>query len=166
MSHNSVHRNSVYIALGSNLNKPQQQVRAAFDALSRLDGAQLIKRSSLYLSQPMGPQDQDMYVNAVAEINTCSSAIELLDQLQQIESNQGRIRKKQQWGPRTLDLDLLLFKQQVINSERLTVPHYDLQSRSFVLMPLFEIAPQLILPNQRSIADLVKIVGSQGITKL
>ncbi len=157
---------SAYIGLGANLNNPKQQIEVAFKALANLPNTQLLLRSSLYQSAPMGPQDQDDYINAVAKIETSLTPIDLLDQLQSIEKTQGRVRKAERWGPRTLDLDLLLFGDQAIQCERLTIPHYGLRQRAFVLLPLQEIAPELKLPDGTSINSIVEELTEQGITKL
>ena len=157
---------SAYIGLGANLNNPKQQIEVAFKALANLPNTQLLLRSSLYQNAPMGPQDQDDYINAVAKIETSLTPIDLLDQLQSVEKTQGRVRKAERWGPRTLDLDLLLFGDQAIQCERLTIPHYGLRQRAFVLLPLQEIAPELKLPDGTSINSIVEELTEQGITKL
>ena len=157
---------SAYIGLGANLNNPKQQIEVAFKALANLPNTQLLLRSSLYQSAPMGPQDQDDYINAVAKIETSLTPIDLLDQLQSIEKTQGRVRKAERWGPRTLDLVLLLFGDQAIQCERLTIPHYGLRQRAFVLLPLQEIAPELKLADGTSINSIVEELTEQGITKL
>jgi len=155
-----------YIALGSNLNEPIQQIKTALKALKSLLHSQLINHSSLYVSRPMGPQDQEDYINAVAKLETSLSPLELLNQLQTIENNQGRQRTAEQWGPRTLDLDLLLYGQQIIKNDRLTVPHYGIKQRNFVVLPLAEIEPLLRLPDNSPISLLKQQVGNQGIQKL
>ncbi|MEP1743121.1 MAG: 2-amino-4-hydroxy-6-hydroxymethyldihydropteridine diphosphokinase [Kangiellaceae bacterium] len=157
---------SAYIGLGANLNNPKQQIEVAFKALANLPNTQLLLRSSLYQSPPMGPRDQDDYINAVAKIETSLTPIDLLDQLQSVEKTQGRVRKAERWGPRTLDLDLLLFGDQAIECERLTIPHYGLRQRAFVLLPLQEIAPELKLPDGTPINSIVEELTEQGITKL
>ena len=155
----------VYIGLGSNLALPKKQIQDACASLATLPDTALIKCSSLYKSQPMGPQDQPDYVNAVALIETALSPESLLQQTQLIESQQGRIRKANRWGPRTLDLDMLLFGEQQINNEHLTVPHSGMKQREFVLYPLFEIAPDLILPCGVKLADLVMACPINGLQK-
>ena len=155
----------VYIGLGSNLALPKKQIQDACASLATLPDTALIKCSSLYKSQPMGPQDQPDYVNAVALIETALSPESLLQQTQLIESQQGRIRKANRWGPRTLDLDMLLFGEQQINNEHLTVPHTGMKQREFVLYPLFEIAPDLILPCGVKLADLVMACPINGLQK-
>ncbi len=156
----------VYVGIGANLNNPKRQVKKAMKALATLPQTKFITQSSLYLSPPMGPQDQDHYINAIAKLETDLKAIDLLDQLQAIENSQGRVRKSERWGPRTLDLDLILYGNQIINEERLTIPHYGLKQRAFVLVPLEEVDPHLILPDNSKIFELVQQLGKQGIQKL
>ncbi|MCL4115650.1 UNVERIFIED_CONTAM: hypothetical protein GTU68_056401 [Idotea baltica] len=115
----------------------------------------LICVSSCYTSKPLDESDQPNYFNAVALLESSLDPFTLLEKLQKIEKNQGRIRTNQHWGARTLDLDILLFGQHIINHPKLTVPHYHMHARSFVLYPLNEIAPHLILPNQKKLASLL-----------
>src|SRR5690554_7011229 len=124
--------------------------------MDQLPQTRLLKASSLYSSAPLGPADQPRYTNAVALLETQLTAHQLLDQLQAIELNQGRQRKAERWGPRTLDLDILLFGQRIIHDERLCVPHYHMHARPFVLLPLAELCPaKLQLPDGRQFADLL-----------
>lgn len=155
-----------YIGLGANLDEPVAQLQQAVQALQQLAGSTLVAVSGFYGSKPMGPQDQPDYVNAVAAIDTTLTAEQLLDALQQIEQQQGRQRKAERWGPRTLDLDILLYGNQVIATERLTVPHYGLRVREFVLYPLYEIAPQLNLPDGTVLSSLLAQVPQNGLQKL
>jgi 2-amino-4-hydroxy-6-hydroxymethyldihydropteridine diphosphokinase len=155
-----------YIGLGANLHQPLQQLQQAVVALAALENCQLLKVSSMYGSKPMGPQDQPDYVNAVAAIATTLSAEQLLDQLQNIELEQGRQRKAERWGPRTLDLDILLFGDHILNTERLTVPHYGMKVREFVLYPLFELAPELHLPDGVALSQLLAVVPQNGLVVL
>lgn len=138
--------NRTYIGLGSNLNNPEQQVKDAIDRLSRLSRSSLIAVSPFYASKPMGPQDQPDYVNAVAALDTDLSPLELLERLQFIERQQGRVRIIR-WGARTIDLDILLYGNQVLQSETLTIPHPGIKDRPFVIQPLLDIAPDLVLPD-------------------
>lgn len=154
----------VFIAIGSNLNDPVGQAQCGIKALTAIPHTRLICSSSLYSSSPMGPQNQPDYINAVVEIETELSPIELLDWTQKIELEQGRVRKDERWGPRTLDLDILLFDQQIIHSERLIVPHYGMKVREFVLYPLAEIAPNLTLPDGTELADLLLQVDRNGLS--
>ena len=155
----------IYIGIGSNLGEPIAQVNSAITALSDLDNISLIACSSLYASPPMGPQDQPDYINAVAELTTTLSAHELLDQLQAVEQQQGRVRNRH-WGERTLDLDLLLYGQDVLDYERLQVPHPGIALRAFVLYPLAEIAPDLVIPKLGDISELLNHCPLDGLEKL
>lgn len=155
-----------YLGLGANLAEPLQQLQQAVEALTQLPDCRLVAVSSFYCSKPMGPQDQPDYVNAVAALQTSCSAEQLLGLLQQIELNQGRQRKAERWGARSLDLDILLFGDQSINTPRLTVPHYGMKVREFVLYPLAEIAPALQLPDGSSLAELLTQVPRNGLTVL
>ena len=152
-----------YIGLGSNLSDPQTQILLALKQLEQLTHSTVIKVSSLYFSRPMGPQDQPDYMNAVVALETQLTPIQLLDELQNIENKAGRVRKDNRWGARILDLDILLFDQLVINSERLVVPHYGLKLREFVLLPLAEIAASLLLPDGDSITELAKQINKNGL---
>ncbi|WP_312953031.1 2-amino-4-hydroxy-6-hydroxymethyldihydropteridine diphosphokinase [Superficieibacter sp.] len=135
-----------YIALGSNLASPLEQVNAAVQAIGEIPQSRIIAVSSYYRTPPLGPQDQPDYLNAAVALETTLAPETLLDHTQRIELQQGRTRKAERWGPRTLDLDILLFGDEVINTPRLTVPHYDMHNRGFMLWPLFEIAPELRFP--------------------
>ena len=155
-----------YIGLGSNLDDPVRQVSNALDELAHCDGVRLTAHSRLYRSPPMGPQDQPDYINAVARIETRLSPEALLETLLAIEQAHGRERGDLRWGPRTLDLDLLLFGDRVICSERLTVPHPGLPQRAFVLYPLQEIAPGLEIPQFGSLAALCARCPRGGLEPL
>lgn len=136
-----------YIAIGSNLASPLEQVNAAVQALGEIPQSKIVAVSSFYRTPPLGPQDQPDYLNAAVALETALDAETLLDNTQRIELQQGRVRKAERWGPRTLDLDIMLFGHETINTERLTVPHYDMKNRGFMLWPLFEVAPDLIFPD-------------------
>jgi 2-amino-4-hydroxy-6-hydroxymethyldihydropteridine diphosphokinase len=155
----------VYIGLGSNLDNPEQQIASALLNLNEIKGCRLIKDSGLFKSPPMGPQDQPDYLNAVALIETTLNAEILLDQLQLIENNHGRIRSRY-WGERTLDLDILLYGNDMISTERLTVPHIGLTQREFVLYPLQKISPELNVPGKGNIMDLIEACPVSGIEYL
>lgn len=143
-----------YIGLGSNLENPRQQVSQAVTELAQLANCQQVAASSLYRSDPVGPPGQPDYINAVVCLDTELDPHTLLDRLQAIEQAHDRVRKIH-WGPRTLDLDLLLYGDQIINTERLIVPHALMTERSFVLWPLAEIAPATVLPDGRSLEQLL-----------
>ncbi|KJI88512.1 2-amino-4-hydroxy-6-hydroxymethyldihydropteridine diphosphokinase [Enterobacter asburiae] len=136
-----------YIAIGSNLASPLEQVNAAVQALGEIPQSKIVAVSSFYRTPPLGPQDQPDYLNAAVILETELGPEELLDNTQRIELQQGRVRKAERWGPRTLDLDIMLFGHETISTERLTVPHYDMKNRGFMLWPLFEVAPDLIFPD-------------------
>ena len=156
----------VYIGLGSNLATPLEQLRSALAALAALPQTDLIAQSSFYSSDPLGPADQPRYVNAVAALDTELSPLTLLDALQTIELEQGRTRKAERWGPRTLDLDILLFGERRLDEPRLTVPHYHMHARAFVLYPLAEIAPALRLPDGRALSELLSACPFIGLERL
>lgn len=152
-----------YIAIGSNLGDPVAQAQQAIQQLTQLPKSRLIAASSLYSSTPMGPQNQPDYINAVVAIQTNLTPLQLLDCTQAIEQEQGRVRKDERWGPRTLDLDIVLYGNEVINSERLTIPHYGMKEREFVLYPLAEIAPSLQLPDGTEVSSLLNQVDRNGL---
>lgn len=156
----------VYIGLGSNLSTPVQQLRSALAALDLIANTRLVAQSSFYASDPLGPPDQPRYVNAVAALDTDLEPEQLLDALQRIEQEQGRVRKAQRWGPRTLDLDILTFGERVIDDERLTVPHYHMHARPFVLYPLAELQPGLQLADGRTLAELLTACPFTGLERL
>ena len=151
----------VYIAVGSNLDSPLEQVNAAVNAIGEIPDSQIVAISSFYRTPPLGPQDQPDYLNAAVALETALEPDALLDHTQRIELQQGRVRKAERWGPRTLDLDIMLFGDRVINSERLTVPHYDMKNRGFMLWPLFEIAPDLHFPDGTSLQQILAHLGAE-----
>lgn len=155
-----------YIGLGANLVEPVAQLQAAVTALGQLPETELVQVSRFYSSKPMGPQDQPDYVNAVAALDTRLTPLALLHALQQIELAHGRQRKAERWGPRTLDLDILLFGVQQIDHPELTVPHYGMRLREFVLYPLAELAPDLILPDGVALNSLLQQVPLNGLAPL
>lgn len=155
----------VYIGLGSNLDQPQEQLRSAIDALRNLPGTSVAAVSAFYSSESLSP-GQPRYTNAVAALDSALAPMELLDGLQAIEAAQGRERKER-WGPRTLDLDILLYGDQVIDIPRLKVPHYHMQARPFVLYPLAELVPEdFLLADQRSLAQLLAECPFVGLERL
>lgn len=161
-----MHKEHVYIGVGSNLGDSHDTVRQAFDALNELPYTRLLTSSSLYSSKPMGPQNQPDYVNAVSLIETGLEPEELLTLLQDIELNFGRERKGERWGARTLDLDILMFGSKQISSERLTVPHVGMAQREFVLVPLFEIAQTMVMPDGKPISQWVAKCCLNGLKRL
>ncbi len=155
----------VYIGLGSNLDDPQSQLKKAIIAMEMVPSTSVVKTSSFYRSKPVGPQDQPDYVNAVVELDTELSASVLLDYLQAIENDQGRERKVK-WGARTLDLDILLFGDEIINDDRLHIPHVEMQNRGFVLLPLNEIFSDCIIPGVGSVSSLLQQDNADDLVKL
>ena len=156
----------VYIGIGSNLGNPEAQVQSALQFIGKIPQSQICKVSSLYLSKPMGPQDQPDYVNAVVSLKTGLEPLALLGELQKIETGHGRVRKGERWGPRTLDLDILLYGEKTLNLPRLTVPHPGLHERAFVLYPLQDINPELIIPTKGSLQELLKACSGDDLKKI
>jgi len=156
---------SVYISLGSNLNNPQQQVITAVTELNEVLNTKVAALSHWYRTSPMGPQDQPDYINGVAKLGTTLSPEQLLKALQTIEDSHFR-KRKEHWGARTLDLDILLYGNQTIDLSNLQIPHPGITTRNFVLLPLADIDPQLVLPNGTTLATLLENCSSKGIVRL
>ena len=144
-----------YIAIGSNLASPLAQASAAIAALKTLPDSELVAHSSFWRTPPLGPQDQPDYLNAAVALETQLSPEALLDCTQRIELEQGRERKAERWGPRTLDLDIMLFGGLTLDTPRLTVPHYDMKNRMFMLWPLYEIPPTLYFPDGETLQNCI-----------
>lgn len=155
-----------YIALGSNLGNARGHVLGAFDALARLPGTQLLAHSPLYLTPPWGMLEQPPFVNAVARIGTTLFPLALLDALLAIERAAGRMRDGERWGPRTLDLDILHMDGVEVDDDRLSLPHPRIRDRAFVLLPLNDLAPDLELPGQGRVADLLAALDTAGFERL
>lgn len=145
---------TVYVALGSNVDNPTAQIEQAIEEVSALPGVQLKKASHLYQSKAIGPKQPDI-INAVIEIETTLTPIALLDILQLIENHHYR-KRVIKWGPRTLDCDIILFGQKIIQSERLVIPHPEMKNRNFVIIPLYEIARDLIFPDNSPLKSYIK----------
>lgn len=155
-----------YLGLGSNLDDPVRQLRQALATLSRLPAVSLVARSPFYGSAPVGgPPAQPDYLNAVAALDTALTPAQLLSLLQALEQSQGRVRTVR-WGPRTLDLDLLLYDQLISHDPALTLPHPRLHERAFVLGPLHDIAPQLIIPGHGPVSELWANSPKHGLIRL
>ena len=155
----------VYIGMGSNLADPADQLRSAVQALAQLPDSRLIGVSAFYQSDSLLP-GQPRYTNAVAAIDSSLAPLDLLDALQAIELDQGRERQER-WGPRTLDLDILLFGDRLIDESRLKVPHYHMHARPFVLYPLAELAPaSLKLSDGRTLAQLLDDCPFIGLERI
>lgn len=157
---------TAYVGLGANLDDPAAQVRRAFNELGELPGTRLTARSPLYRTPPLGPPVQPDYVNAVAALSTELAPLELLAALRAIEKKHGRVRDDTRWGPRTLDLDLLLFGELVLDSPELTLPHPGLHVRAFVLYPLVDVAPALVIPGRGSARGLRERLKDAPIERL
>lgn len=154
-----------YVALGSNLKDPRRQLQSGFAALARLPQTQLVAQSSLYASAPVGYADQPDFVNAVAAIRTSLVPRALLDALLVIEREHGRVREFPN-APRTLDLDIALYGEQLIHEPGLTVPHPRMHERAFVMAPLAEIAPDAIVPGRGRVRDLLAGVDVASVRVL
>ncbi|MBZ0070324.1 MAG: 2-amino-4-hydroxy-6-hydroxymethyldihydropteridine diphosphokinase [Gammaproteobacteria bacterium] len=157
---------TVFVGLGSNLDDPVRQVRAGLAALAALEQTELAGCSQLYRSAPMGPPGQPDYINAVARLHTRLAPETLLDALQAIEARAGRDRSGERWGPRTLDLDILLYTDRRIDSARLQVPHPGIAARNFVLYPLAELAPDLDIPGLGPLPALLTRCPPEGLERL
>ena len=156
---------TAYIGLGSNLDHPRQQIKDALAELELPDQTRLLTASSLYCSPPMGPDDQPDYINAVAQIATMLQPLQLLEALQGIEQAHHRMRKRH-WGERTLDLDLLLYDDLEMLTPKLQIPHPGITQRAFVLLPLLEIAPQIVIPGKGLAIKYHQKLKDQEIVKL
>jgi 2-amino-4-hydroxy-6-hydroxymethyldihydropteridine diphosphokinase len=154
-----------FVALGANLDDPQVQVRAALAALARLPQVTLVATSSLYRTAPVGLVGQPDFINAVAALDTSLSPDDLLEALFAIERSFGRVRKEKN-GPRTLDLDLLLYDDRSVTSQHLQLPHPRLHLRAFVIVPLAEIAPDCAIPGRGHVAAWLPAVANQNIERL
>lgn len=152
-----------YVGIGSNLADPVAQVLCAFERLNCLEGVRLVLRSRLYGSHPLGPADQPDFVNAVVGLVTQLDPQALLGVLKDLERTFGRPERRLKWGPRVLDLDLLAYGQERRSTAELTLPHPGIAQRNFVLYPLADVAPDLLVPGLGRIADLKARVSSQGI---
>ncbi|MDH5513428.1 MAG: 2-amino-4-hydroxy-6-hydroxymethyldihydropteridine diphosphokinase [Gammaproteobacteria bacterium] len=155
-----------YIGLGSNLDDPPARIRSGIAALNRLENTQVEMCSSLYRTAPVGKQDQPDFVNAVCRVRTGQAPVKLMRNLLQIERTHGRVREGEKGGPRTLDLDLLLYGNQEIETGELTLPHPRLHERAFVLYPLHEIEPDLIIPGRGTLRELLEICADQRVQKV
>lgn len=162
--------NNAFIALGSNLNNPVNQLQAAFLALNSINKTTVLMQSSLYRTAPVGYTANQLaqipdFINAVAKVSTHLTPLVLLDAILSIENSFGRVRPFAN-APRILDLDLLLYDNEELQTERLTLPHPRMFERGFVLLPLVEIAPDLIIKNHGKVADLAQKCAHQGVERI
>jgi len=160
------HERIAYVGLGSNLDTPQRQVRSALTDLERLPETRLLRQSRLFRTAPWGKLDQPSFVNAAAELSTRLSARALLDALLTIEREHGRHRDGTRWGPRELDLDLLLYGDERIDAPHLHVPHPQIAERAFVLLPLADIDAELLVPGHGRVRELLENVDTEGCVAL
>lgn len=156
---------TAYVALGANIGDPPAQIRSALRELGALPGTRVARASSLYRNPPVGRLDQPEFVNAVAQVETRMEPRELLDRLLGIERAHGRVRDEPN-APRTLDLDIILYGEAVVNEHGLVIPHPRMLDRAFVLVPLAEIAPDAIVPGNGRVADLASTIDASGMSKL
>lgn len=154
-----------YIGLGSNLEGPENQIKTALTALNSAVGVTVLNSSSLYRSKPLLDMPGPDYLNIVCKIDTSLDVLELLDLCQHIENTQHRVRDVR-WGSRTIDLDILLFGNEVHETDRLTVPHGEMMNRSFVLLPLYEIEPKIDLPVSGSLKKCLDQLDLSDIEKI
>lgn len=155
-----------YVGVGSNLAQPETQVRRALQALGQLPGTRLVVSSPLYRTQPLGDVVQPAFVNAVAGLLTQTSPDDLLMQLRALERELGREPPRERWGPRLIDLDLLIVGREMRATPELTLPHAGIAARDFVLYPLADIAPDLDVPGVGRVRELVTRVANRGMTRL
>lgn len=156
---------TAYIGLGANLEDPTAQIEHAFDELDRISGTRLVARSSLYVSAPVGNVDQPDFINAVAQLETALAPRALLAALLEVEQRHGRARSFRN-APRTLDLDLLLYGAAHFHEDHLTLPHPRMTERAFVLLPLTEMAPGLVIPGRGRATDWLAACADQQVTPL
>jgi 2-amino-4-hydroxy-6-hydroxymethyldihydropteridine diphosphokinase len=150
-----------YIGLGANLGDREATLRAALDRLARVDGVRVVRVSRILETEPVGLVDQPRFLNAAAELDTTLSPRELLDALLAVERSLGRTRRGPRYGPRTIDLDLLLYGSELVDEPGLSVPHPRLHEREFALEPLFELDPELVVPGRGALETLLRNLESR-----
>lgn len=155
-----------WIGLGANLQQPLQQLKDAIRRLALVADIEVVATSSFYRTPPWGDTHQDDFINAVVLINTRSQPLDLLHQLQTIETAMGRVRKGRRWGPRLIDIDILMYEQQQINCDELRVPHLHMHERAFVLLPLAELDPEIEIPGKGNVETLLSGIDLNGIERL
>lgn len=156
----------VYVAIGSNLDDPLTQVREALRRLRSLDGARLVSISPLYRTAPLGPQDQPEFVNAAAGLLTQLPPRQFFEILKEIEHDMGRTAPVVRWGPRRIDLDLLVFGSLQVSEPDLVIPHPGVPTRNFVLYPLRDIAPDMVVPSHGTVASLAARTSADGLVPI
>lgn len=156
----------VWIGLGANLQQPISQLKQALLRIGQVSGIDIVATSSFYRTPPWGDTDQDEFINAVILVDTRFQPEELLRQLQAIETSMGRVRKNRRWGPRLIDIDILMFGQQQIESLDLIVPHLHMHERAFVLLPLLELDPNIEIPGKGRADEMLSDLEVGAIEKL
>lgn len=156
---------AVFLSLGSNLGDREASIRKALDLIARLPDTHMERVSSFYETEPVGYTEQPDFINAVALIETSLSPADLLHELLGVEKEMGRVRNMR-WGPRVIDIDTLLYDHAAIDTAELTIPHPRMTERAFVLAPLAEIAPDIILPDGRTPGDALAAIGDQGVHRM
>jgi len=157
---------NAWLGLGSNLQQPVTQIREALNRLKTLDGVEVLATSSFYRTPPWGDKRQDDFINCVVQIETSLNPVALLRELQSVENAMGRQRSGRRWGPRLIDIDLLLYGDQQHQSEELEVPHPHMHERAFVLVPLSELEAGLEIPGRGSIGRFLKQLDCSGISRM
>ena len=148
--------NQVYLGIGSNKNHPYFRINTVLKQINRIKSTNIIKKSSLYVTKPLGPQAQPNFINSVIEIRTSLEPIDLLDELQNLERLHNR-KKTKRWGPRSMDIDILIYNNLIMNTDKLVIPHPGLEYRDFVLIPLYEITSyRYEIPKYGKITTLIK----------
>ena len=148
--------NQVYLGIGSNKNHPYFRIYTVLKQINRIKSTNIVKKSSLYITKPLGPQAQPNFLNSVIEIRTNLKPMELLDQLQNLERLHNR-KKTKRWGPRSMDIDILIYNNLIMNTDKLVIPHPGLEYRDFVLIPLYEITSyRYEIPKYGKITTLIK----------
>ena len=157
--------NNIFIALGSNLGNPKEMVKNGILSIKNIGGVRILSESSLYETPPVGILNQPNFINAVVKIDSNLSPYELLNKLLKIENTAGRIRVNKN-GPRTLDLDILLFDNLILNEKKLTIPHPRMHERLFVLLPLKDIDEAIVIPNHGAIIDIINKLVPENIIRI
>ena len=157
--------NNIFIALGSNLENPKEQVKKGILSIKKIEGVRILNESNLYETPPVGILDQPNFVNAVIKINSNLGPYEILNELLNIENIAGRVRIDKN-GPRTLDLDILLFNNLILNEKKLTIPHPRMHERLFVLIPLRDIDEAIVIPNHGAVIDIINKLTPENIIRI
>ena len=156
---------TVYLGLGSNQSNPISQIKNATDLIEKIETSKIIKKSSLYESLPVGYLDQPNFINQVISLQTSLSPAELFERFQQIEFQLKRVKKIVN-GPRTIDIDILLFNQEIILTKDLTIPHPRMLDRAFVMIPLLEIEPNILVPKISNLKEILGKLDKKTLTKI